>query len=65
MTKELIKLTGKVKKLEAVKGTDRLILENLNFEKANEFFAVKKCANREEAVEVTIKVLQENLPGTV
>lgn len=62
MAKKLIKLTGKVKKVECVKGLDRLVLENLDFSKDG-LMAIKQCANKEEAVEVTISVVQENLPG--
>ncbi len=62
MAKTLIKLTGKVKKVECVKGLDRVVLENLDFD-AEALHKVKKCANNEEAVEITIRVIQENLPG--
>ncbi|HUS89674.1 MAG TPA: hypothetical protein VMW91_10030 [Desulfosporosinus sp.] len=63
MATKPIKLTGKVKKVECVKGLDRLILENLNFDSEG-LMAIKRCANNEEAVEITMKVLQEDLPGT-
>ena len=63
MAKKPIVLTGKVKKVECVKGLDRIVLENLDFTKDG-LMEAKKCANKEDAVEVTIKVIQENLPGT-
>lgn len=59
-----IELTGKVKKIESVKGTDRIILENLKFEDPKQHFAIKQCANNEESVKITIQPIQENLPGT-
>lgn len=63
MAKEkTITLTGKVKKLECVKGTDRLVLENLDFP-GQGIMQLKKCANNEEAVEITITPVQQDLPG--
>ena len=60
---KLIKLTGKLKKLECVKGTDRLVIENINIPDGDAIMALKGCANKEEAVENIIKPLQEKLPG--
>ena len=57
-----VKLTGKIKKVECVKGLDRLVIENLNFSKDG-LMAVKHCANKEEAVEITITPVQESLAG--
>ncbi len=58
-----VKLTGKIKKVECVKGLDHLVIENLNFT-ANGLTVAKQCANMEESVEITITPTQENLPGT-
>lgn len=60
---KVIKLTGKLKKLECVKGTDRLVIENINVPDGEAMMALKGCANDEEAIELTIKALQEKLPG--
>lgn len=62
MSKNAIKLTGKIKKLECVKGTDRLVIENLDF-KADGLYEIKQAANEEEAVKVEITVIQDKLPG--
>ena len=62
MAKKMIEFTGKIKKLEMVKGTDRLTLENLDIPQDG-LMQLKKCANNEEAVKIFIQPLQENLPS--
>ncbi len=60
---KVIKVTGKLKKLEFVKGTDKITIENINIPDGEAAMSLKACANKEEAVEITIKPLQEKLPG--
>ena len=62
MAKKTFTITGKVKKVEAVKGTDRLVIENLDLP-AEKLFELKQCANREDAVSLDITPIQEDLPG--
>lgn len=57
-----ITLTGKVKKMECVKGTDRLVIENLDFP-AEGIMQLKSCSNKEQAVTITITPVQQDLPG--
>ena len=61
MAKKL-RITGKLKKIECVKGTDRLVIENLDLP-ADKLYELKRCANLEEAVELEITPIQEKLPG--
>ena len=60
---KVIKLTGKLKKVENVKGTDRLTLENIDIPSGEAAMALKSCANDEGAVRITIEPVQEKLPG--
>ena len=62
MAKKKLTITGKIKKLESVKGTDRLVIENLDLP-MDKLYELKKCANLEEAVSLEITPLQEDLPG--
>ncbi len=62
MAKDTLSITGKIKKLESVKGTDRLVIENLDLP-AEKLYELKKCANNEEAVQIEIKPIQQRLPG--
>ncbi len=59
-----IKLTGKLKKLECVKGTDRIVIENIDIPDGEAMMALKACANDEEAVKIIIEPVQQRLPGT-
>lgn len=51
--KKTLTITGKIKKVEAVKGTDRIVIEDLNLPK-DKFFVLKTCANKGEDVDIEV-----------
>jgi len=57
---ESVKVTGKIKTTGSKKGMDVIVFENINIPDGDAAMLLKRCANNEEAVEITISPLQKS-----